>query len=96
MQCVHPAWSAFGLTDTLPVGSSVAGALKEIAFNKGFHQMDRVSVFCDPILFDATPDGTKKMATQMRNMYFGQNQESCIVGDEIDIYCAYFLSHPIK
>jgi hypothetical protein len=54
--------TTFGLTDTLPVGRLIAGTFEEIAFNEGFHHMDRMSVFYNPILFDATHDRTENMA----------------------------------
>ena len=52
--------------------------------------MDRMSVFCNPILFDATHNGSQNMAAEMRDMHLGQNQKTCIVGEEVDVFCASF------
>ena len=82
--------TTFGLADTVPVGSSIAGSFEEVTFNEGFYHMDRMCIFCNPILFDAAHDGAKNMATEMWNMHLGKDQETCIIGEEVDVFSAGF------
>jgi len=63
--------TTFGLADTFPVGSSIAGTFEEVAFNKGFYHMDWMGIFCHSILFDAAHDGAENMAAEMWNMHLG-------------------------
>jgi len=63
--------STFGLSDTHPVGSFVAGSFKEITLNKGLYQMDWMGVFIYPIKLDAAHDAAQDMAGKMGNAYLG-------------------------
>jgi hypothetical protein len=63
--------SPFGFSDTPPIGSFIAGAFEEIAFDKSLYHMDRMGVFVDPILLDTTHDAAKDMTGEMGNTYLG-------------------------
>jgi len=76
---------SFCLADELPIGSLVTGALKAFPFDKGFEQVNGMSVFVYEIVPDAASNESKNVACQMGNAYPGKNKKTQVIGDEVEI-----------
>src|SRR3972149_4869226 len=76
---------SFCLADELPVGSLVRGDLKAFPLDKGFEQINGMSVFVYPIVPDAASNESRNVACQMGNAYPGKNKKTRFIGDEGEI-----------
>lgn len=75
----------FCLADQLPIGSLVTGDLKAFPLDKGFEQINGMSVFVYEIVPDAASNESRNVACQMGNAYPGKNEKTQVIGDEVEI-----------
>jgi hypothetical protein len=78
--------AALGLANAPPVGSPVATAGKAVALDKGFQQIDGMAVFALPIAAQPPGDAAQQVAGQRGHSYPGQDQETRIVGDQMQAW----------
>ncbi|KKO20878.1 MAG: hypothetical protein BROFUL_00394 [Candidatus Brocadia fulgida] len=75
---------SFCLADELPIGSLVTSALKAFPLDKGFEQVNGMSVFVYEIIPDAASNESKNVACQMGNAHPGKNKKTRVIGDEVE------------
>lgn len=76
---------SFCLPDELPIGSLVTGTLKAFPLDKGFEQINGMSVFVCEIVPDAASNKSKNVTCQMGNAYPGKNKKTQVIGDEVEM-----------
>lgn len=75
---------SFCLTDKQPIGSLVTGTLKALPFDKGFEQVNGMSVFVYEIVSDAAGNESKNVTCQMGDTHPWKNKKTLVVGDEVE------------
>ena len=73
------AGAAFGLAGKYPVCRLITDAPEQGAIDKGFQQIDWMTIFLMPVVADATGDPGENMTSQMGNPDPGQDKEAHVV-----------------
>ncbi len=81
--------AAAGQSQAGPVGGTVADPVETRRVNERFQQMNRMGIECLPVLRDPSRHPPQQMAGQPRHAQPRHNQESGIVGDEVQMPSAH-------
>jgi hypothetical protein len=77
------ATAPFGLTDEVPICSTIASTPEAVPVDKSFDQMELMAVFMLPVSADSFHYDGQKMAGQMRDSDPGQYEKSLSLPVEV-------------
>jgi len=69
-----------------PIGGLVGGAFEATLIDKGFEQIEGVAKIGGPVLAETFDIEGEELGGKMKDFNIGQNQESCILGDHMEIF----------
>lgn len=77
--------SPFCLTDKQPIGSLVTGAQKAFPLDKGFEQVNGMSVLVHPVVSDTSGSDSKDVTCQMGDTHPGKDKKPQIICNEVEM-----------